>query len=891
MDAFFSFAQRKANEGVDFLGNQYDLATMNGRQQAIDPWNLGVTTSTSTAESSTLHNNSDDTLLSVSTPQTPEGLRSRKSIQRIRKDIFGSYHYRNEINSRHKLPTTTTGEPKPIPATQRIHRDSSTLQQMQSTAPAFSAYASSFGREPGLAVLPPTFRGNSDRSSIDSSSSFYGQSVEEIDHVNDEDFEMHSSLECSFTRRSRPKSGTQQVAISPNLKRGGKAKTAVGALLVAMAETSAKPERKNMLGKNGCNTEMRNETSRHSILPSRTWMENHPMEDEYLVDRHPDEDDTICDDLYQHTGYKYPDDDDNQSSRHASPSSLRRKAYDASWANRRAQFEHDTSFTRRILGDDPSSSRLEERSIVGDHSPYNFNSIMTEEIHGDTGRETVGAPRILSLIKDNDGTDLSAISSSYHQNGIQSVNTSMADTMDDEDDEYQEIPKYYQALPDDIPAHNDINDGALLLAKAQNQRHLKEDLLRSTFERLQGSLNVLKEVYSQSTVVNSLFLGMGKTSALYYSYLETLLSGLQEGGSDETRRGALIFCMSVLQNTEAFSNSTIDHHSKFPKSRWIPIPGFHSSLGLEEEPQSPPSVTRGADTSLFSLPSDSANNSTPHTSNVSITSTLTTIVSPEKYGSDIYKQKLSMRKTVESLAQLLHRLEASCMCLKSGMTTTEKSTVIENIQLIYFELIKLPAVDLEQIIDSFEMDSSKQRSLTRKVSTDQDVAAFRLMPPPYSCYENELNVVQQSIPFTRDDLRINIMQCDDDDVDNDNRNQSIECDLWTPTTNDMRSLISPESMEASTTATNGGYAILVDSEEPVDDLRRTTGSFDRDSLEEIEEEREAAPLNENEDQHDHIGSFPATFAPRVVAQRSRKSRFWKKGFKALKNRGRQVTAE
>ena len=358
-------------------------------------------------------------------------------------------------------------------------------------------------------------------------------------------------------------------------------------------------------------------------------------------------------------------------------------------------------------------------------------------------------------------------------------------------------------------------------------------------------------------------------------------------------------------NSQLFQTSSSPFSTYLSNHRWKPLPGFRGSLGLEEEPQSPPSV-RGGDTSLFSLPSDSANESTPHTSNVSLTTTITTVVSPERYGTDIYKQqqrsyfdssdhnkddidRLIMRKTVESLARVLHRLEVCCLYLKSKMRAAEKSKVIEDVQNIYFELLNFSAADLKLVINSFEMEFDEPQFLTRTISDDQDIVVSRPVPPPLSFYEKEKNTIQGHAASTREMLRVNIVQCDDDDDDDDNVNQSIECDLWSPTTNDMNSLIYPQSIEENGTAVNGEYATLVDEEEPVDDLRRTVGSFEHES---VEDEREAAPSwDEDENGRDHTGSFPATFARRVVAQRSRKSRFWKKRFMALKNRGRQATAE
>ena len=315
----------------------------------------------------------------------------------------------------------------------------------------------------------------------------------------------------------------------------------------------------------------------------------------------------------------------------------------------------------------------------------------------------------------------------------------------------------------------------------------------------------------------------------------------------------------------------------------MPLPGFRSSLGLKEEPQSPQTI-RGGDTSLFSLPSDSANDNTPHTSNVSMATTITTVVSPEKYGPSTYnQQEQDIRKTIRSLARLLYRLEETCRDLKSKIR--KRFMFIESIQNIYLELLNVSSANLNAIVNSFEMEFPEAKNLKRTVSNDEDVAASRSTPPFYSSYEKERNITQDRVARPRDSLRVNILQSDNDDIDSDNRNQSIECDLWSPTTNDMMSLRS-QSEDENRSPTNNGYSELRD-DQPVDDLRRTIGSFDR---EEADDEREEPPSSDDRER-DNRGFFPATFARRVVAQRPRKSRFWKKRFLALKNRGRQVTAE
>ena len=200
--------------------------------------------------------------------------------------------------------------------------------------------------------------------------------------------------------------------------------------------------------------------------------------------------------------------------------------------------------------------------------------------------------------------------------------------------------------------------------------------------------------------------------------------------------------------------------------------------------------------------------------------------------------------------------------------------LIESFQSIYFELLNLSTADLKVIIDSFDMEYSETRSLTRTVSNDEEA-------------QNEPPTFQEHLAQTKDTVRVNVVESENDDIDSGNMNQSIECDLWSPTTNDMASLVSPQNEEENQPILNeNGYAELKD-DEPFDDLRRTVGSFDSAN---VEEEREG-PATSEEPELDHRASLPATFARRVVGRRSKKSRFWKKRFLALKNRGQQVTAE
>lgn len=446
-------------------------------QQSIDQWRIiGVSTSTSTSSSG------EDTLLSTKTPPTPEGLRPRKTIQRIREDIMGPYHH------------------------QDLHHRcirSSSIQHHGSLQ---------HGSNPAT------------------SSSVLEQPLERENDRNNGDIDIDSEVENDqYSHLHEHKFGRKHIASSPNLKRGGKAKTAVGALLVAMAESST--DRNNPS----------KDRSYDSILPPRTWMD-HQVMNNYVA-----EDDTIEYDMDEDVY------DDIQSSLHASPSSNRLGR------QRQDNLQLNTSFTRGILHDENNLSWQEEKHHTGDRSPYNFSSIMSEEDDiGNSAREKIhDAPRVLTLPNDNNGLNISAISHSQHQKDINTL-CSFADTMEDENNESREIPLYYQALTDESDVIK--NNTHTLVANDSNERRMKENLLRSAFERLQDNTDMLNEILD---VRISLFLGLRtmESDRSFFRLLEGLLFELNDKDpfdtqSFDTQRQAILFCLSLIQNKNPSSDNT-----------------------------------------------------------------------------------------------------------------------------------------------------------------------------------------------------------------------------------------------------------------------------------------------------------------------------------------------
>jgi hypothetical protein len=340
-----------------------------------------------------------------------------------------------------------------------------------------------------------------------------------MDEEQDHDEDIISDLQSSTSNRLQ---GGQSLALSPNLS-GGHARTAVGAVVFAMTGSSAPQEA-------ACTTNPRStahNTSNQSILPPRDWM--HSIDFNVPLRTEAKYQDDMAHIRIHDKGEK--DEYDNESSLHASPSSN-------PWRRRQMQFNEDTSFTRDI-----NTSWVRDGRDGHGALPYDFEPIWVE-------------PDAQNRL------NISAISHSLHnQHDMESLN-SMASTMNDEDDCQAyggagDFPRFYQALTEeDVMVENeDAADKALILAKAQNQRRMKENLLLSTLERLQDVPSLLIELQdhdeARSMDTNSLY-DICYLNRLY-RMVEDIILGVQTIGNgaasvpDDTTAQALRFYLSLIQ--------------------------------------------------------------------------------------------------------------------------------------------------------------------------------------------------------------------------------------------------------------------------------------------------------------------------------------------------------
>lgn len=257
---------------------------------------------------------------------------------------------------------------------------------------------------------------------------------------------------------------------------------------------------------------------------------------------------------------------------------------------------------------------------------------------------------------------------------------------------------------------------------------------------------------------------------------------------------------------------------------WRCLPGLRSSLGFEEIPESPTTV-RGGDTSLFSLP-ESEHDTTPHTSNVSLTTTITSAWSPLKQTSTRRNESSHLRRTVEAAATLFDRLSAACSKLVQISTPSDTSIrAAEEIKRIYLQLISIHPDDMKALIDSFQLDLPPlQISRTVSADCDEQRADIRQssslgLPPPVPLTRSRgalirnpaQEIVARSLGIRFEAPKVNLIP-DEEEGHN----------LFSPTTVDMKS--------------------IEESRDEVEDVRRTVGSFDRED----NGERDRPPVDERE---------------------------------------------
>jgi hypothetical protein len=322
--------------------------------------------------------------------------------------------------------------------------------------------------------------------------------------------------------------------------------------------------------------------------------------------------------------------------------------------------------------------------------------------------------------------------------------------------------------------------------KFSNQRQAHEDLIVAALERLQDEQGLVTEIQRQlglsdcgssSSAPTECFLS-GISAETGHQISTTLVQILQEldvteqllfsSPSDAAAvavprndfRDAIRFCLQLLRlsttrATAATASGDVatTNNNSYPQevSRWRLLPEIKASLGLI--PESPQVVHRGGDTSVFSVPCDDSV-ATPMTSNVSISTTITTKthltahnnrLSPGRHGHDppprFHHQALEVRHTIATVATLLDRM--------ARLLTRGDKLPTQEIKRVYLEMQTLDISALKSVVESFEIDQPESLLMLLSGSASQDDSLFDV-PPPIMTASNPTAVAPPPVPESVD---------------------------------------------------------------------------------------------------------------------------------------------
>lgn len=322
-------------------------------------------------------------------------------------------------------------------------------------------------------------------------------------------------------------------------------------------------------------------------------------------------------------------------------------------------------------------------------------------------------------------------------------------------------------------------------------------------------------------------------------------------------------------------------HARMGSSAWL-----RKSLGVTAHTtsQSSQRTPRGGDTSLFSLPTDETI-ATPHTSNLSITSTITSRpISPYRPPSPNKQEALKLRQTLNTAAATLQKMALACDKLMK-ITAQHSMKATEEIKKSYLQLMSLSTPEVESLTIAFvavpDMRAAPATSgLARIVSTDEadninnnsnsmgqqqqkhngggDDTRLPVLPPRMPRFSG--GTLQQQPPMMMQEPIIATPMVERQVTRTTANLEISSSDMFSPTTADMNSDIATVEFTEQNYHYNGD-----DDNDEQDDLRRADGSFDSgyDREERDDCERDAPPVDESSCGSEvrsfemNVGAFPS----------------------------------
>mmetsp|Transcript_17166 Transcript_17166/g.24153 ORF Transcript_17166/g.24153 Transcript_17166/m.24153 type:complete len:824 (+) Transcript_17166:144-2615(+) len=267
----------------------------------------------------------------------------------------------------------------------------------------------------------------------------------------------------------------------------------------------------------------------------------------------------------------------------------------------------------------------------------------------------------------------------------------------------------------DQNASNILHGEGLLTGYSPAKRQM---MMRKIQNILTEMDNTHQEEYfmspSQIPTFSEAHTGLRKALAFIQSILKTAIRNIERnkisfGGFGKLAAGWTIESPSMDARHRYRSDSIF----------WL-----RKNLGIDDKKENP-CTPRGGDTSVFSLPSDETA-TTPHTSNVSMNSSITSKRSYEP-SSPSRRETLRLRQTLIIAITVVQRLTLACDKLVTK-NPTELIGATEEIKANYLELMVLSKTDLAALLKAC-LPEVRQFPISRVVSDDTDQDMNFALPP------------------------------------------------------------------------------------------------------------------------------------------------------------------
>mmetsp|Transcript_31270 Transcript_31270/g.47716 ORF Transcript_31270/g.47716 Transcript_31270/m.47716 type:complete len:745 (+) Transcript_31270:247-2481(+) len=504
---------------------------------------------------------------------------------------------------------------------------------------------------------------------------------------------IHSPQISNSSFYSRSSSSYDPVAGSPNLDAPS---TAVGALVAAT--TYRKPAANLYFS-----SQIQQPCSAFDVLPPRPWMEDNTNNDDTF-----DNEDSKLIPSYERLHDEEEDDSSQENSE-----------WNASFSEFQWQTQMYENNSKRMWTEPTYNHQQEndaDSSLASDGSNFGSQAGLVNNQKQRTGYDFDSILKLNVSAISGQTDDQSSLSSWGDRRGHPQhlKNTSSKN-------------EYYESLEDQEGIDALVNKKGKV-----DQRSQKEKRLLGCIKRLQSDVSLVAEIEQSSP---------SSWSEADDWFLKTPMDqeGLLLGLSSETTQGLskrvnnIILEMSTAHK-EVFQNPTEieeygDAHTDLElalrflqqllclqkENNWTCKFQIRAEMGVEPLVGSPEHTVRGGDTSVFTLPEDI---DTPHTSNVSIATTITTKVSPAVAVRN-KPDAMNIRRTIEIFSTLLQRLTLACnRLLKTGNAHTREAILAtEDIKRYYLQLLSIDDSDVRNVFEAF---LEQPPLLVRTVSLDDE---------------------------------------------------------------------------------------------------------------------------------------------------------------------------